>query len=132
MRAVGLKISNENCRNPDTGFGIENALAAHVRNRWPTNTLDQIAREWGLTTGEARGVLYAQASRRTLNKIIRHRRGGWKLWIELLGSVTGVTFDQFIEQERLRIRHEQEAAAARDKRLGEVVRYLRSGPDLLS
>jgi hypothetical protein len=128
MSGEALKISDDFCRNPD--FGIEQALARHVRNRWPSNTLDHIGREWGLSTGEARGVLYAQASRRTLNKIIRHRRGGWKLWIELIGAVTGVSFDQFLETERTRLRHERERAAEEDRRLGEVVRHLRAVPNL--
>lgn len=130
MTGAVVKISNENCRKSDIDFGLENALAAHVRRRWPTNTLDNIAREWGLTVGEARGVLYAQASRPTLNKIIRHRRGGWKLWVELIGAVTGVSFDQFLEQERARLRHERERAEDMDRRYGEVVRNLRAGPSL--
>lgn len=121
-------MSNEFSRISD--FGLENALAAHVRRRWPNNTLDHIAREWGLTTGEARGVLYAQASRPTLNKIIKHRRGGWPLWIELVGSVTGTTFDQFLEREHDRLRKERERMEAHGRRIHEVVSFRRSGAPL--
>lgn len=128
MAGEHCELRNEFSRSSD--FGVEQALAAHVRNRWPTNTLAHIEREWGLTTGEARGCLYAQASRATLNKIIRHRQGGWRLGIELIARVTGVTFDDFIEQERKRLRNEREQSAIRDRRLFEVVSHRSFRSDL--
>lgn len=128
-------MPGEFCRSSD--FGIENTLAAHVRNRWPTNTLAHIEREWSLTTGEARGVLYAQASRATINKILRPRGAGllarikaFRLGLTLLCHLCGITFDQFLEHEQARLRDERRQSEARDRSFGEVVTYLRSGPDL--
>lgn len=135
MTAERCELRDEFCRSSD--FGLENALAAHVRGRWPTNTLAHIEREWGLTTGEARGVLYAQASRSTLNKILRPRSAGlmarikaFRLGLVLLGALSGITFDQFLQHEQERLRDERRQAEARDRCLGEVVTYLRAGPDL--
>lgn len=118
-------------------FGIENALAAWARNRWPANTLAKIEREWGLTNGEARGVLYGYASKSTINKILRPRTGGWvarlrafRLGVHIVSVVTEVAFDQFLEHEQERLRDEQEQAAARDSLLRNVVSFRPPGSGL--
>ncbi|MCU9611742.1 hypothetical protein OEK97_27940, partial [Escherichia coli] len=70
---------------PEHGF--ENVLASYVRRR--CMSIKDIQNEWGLTDGEARGVMYAQASRATLRKIIKSKRGGWSLGLVLLTGVIG-------------------------------------------
>lgn len=81
---------------PDHGF--ENVLASHVRRKGMS--IKAIQTEWGLTDGEARGVMYAQASRATLRKIIKSKRGGWPLGLVLLTGVIGHDLADHIERRR--------------------------------
>jgi hypothetical protein len=122
------QISDDFCRSSD--FGMENGLAKICRRRWPTNSLDHIAAEWGLTVGEARGVLYAQASRSTLNKIMKHRRGGLSLWLEIIAEVTGERLDSYITRQAEEARRERATWEARERHLERLEASLRSGrPD---
>ena len=89
-------------------FGIENALARIVRRRWPINTIENTAAEWGLSFGRAKGVVYAQASRCAINQIIHHKRGGLRLMIEVVLIMTGETLRGLILSE---IRSLDDAAA---------------------
>lgn len=89
---------------PDHGF--ENVLANHVRRR--CMSIKDIQTEWNLTDGEARGVMYAQASRSTLRKIIKHQRGGWSLGIMLLHGVIGHSLPEHIERTRADERNKYE------------------------
>lgn len=135
MRTEPCRVSEKYSKIPE--FGIENALASIVRRRWPAQTVLRIEREWDLTNGEARGVLYGYASRATFNKILRPRRGGFvarlkafALGVEIVAAVTEVAFDQFLEHESARLRDEQKQAATHGQRIGEVVSFLRAGDDL--
>ena len=83
----------------ESSFGIENALAGYCRRRWPDKPLQHIAREWDLTESEASNVLYALASKRVLNKVLRHRRGGPYLFFQLAADVVGATVEDVIQQQ---------------------------------
>jgi hypothetical protein len=115
MTDHALKSSDDFCRSSE--FGMENALAAICRRRWPSNPIDHIAREWGLTEGQARGVLYAQASRTTLNAVLRHRRGGLRLWLDIIAEVTGEKLEQYIINQAEEARREQAKYEAEVRRL---------------
>jgi hypothetical protein len=91
---------------------IKQAWAAYVRNRWRKNTLWEIQREWGLSEGEARNLLYGAVSLRTLEKIGSHRNGGLRLELHLLffrwrTSLEG--YAQQLEQENERERLREDA-----------------------
>lgn len=98
-------------------FGMENALAGIVRRRWPSATADNAAAEWGLTEGEAKGVVYATASRTTLNKILKHRRGGLGLWLEIIAEVTGERLDSYITRQAEEAARERDRWTAEEQRL---------------
>jgi hypothetical protein len=98
-------------------YGMENALAGIVRRRWPSATTDNVAAEWGLTEGEAKGVTYATVSRTTLNKILKHHRGGLGLWLEIIAEVTGERLDSYLTREAERARHERATWEAEERRL---------------
>lgn len=85
----------------ENDYGLENALAKLARNRWPEKTVTYVQREWSLTEAEARNVVYATASKSVLNKILRHKRGGAKLGVELVFDVTNSNLEGYI-QERAR------------------------------
>ena len=113
-------------RSSENEFGLKNALARIVRNRWRTKTIEAVMAEWGLTDGEARGVVYAQASQRTLDKIIKHKRGGWSLYLDMGAEVIGHALEQHITQEQGRLAHERAAFEQRERQL------IRMAGDLLS
>ena len=113
MTAVGVTIREKRSR-----FGefvlIENALARIVRRRWPSNTVDNVAAEWGLPAGRARNVVYARTSMATLNLIVRHKRGGWSIVIAIFETVITTTLRDFVAREVLTLndtlRHAQREA----------------------
>jgi len=105
----------ENCRtltrNREIELGLENALARLVRRRWPEKTVENVQAEWDLSRGQAQGVVYAHASRSTINTIIRHKRGGVRLLISLGCVMTGETLSSLIASEVATLEHQ---AATRD------------------
>lgn len=102
-------------------YGLENALAAYVRRRWPENTVKHVMGQFGLTDGLARGVVYATATRRGLNQCVR--KGGWSLWLILGAMLFGHALETHIERERERERKSWEAM---DRGLGRLAGSLRA------
>jgi hypothetical protein len=107
-------------------FGMENALAGIVRRRWPSATTDNVSAEWGLSAGEAKGVVYATASRTTLNKIMKHRRGGMGLWLEIIAEVTGERLDSYIQRQAEEAVRERTRWEAEEQRLSRMEASLRA------
>lgn len=114
--AVG-KISSKSFAGSSFRLTTKNAWAKYVRNRWRTNTLAEIQAEWDLTEGEARGVLYAQASQATIDKILEHKRGGFGLGLEILAIKTATTLEQHITEQAEEARRERAEWEARERRL---------------
>ena len=107
-------------RKPEIELGLENALARLVRRRWPEKTVENVQAEWSLSKGQAQGVVYAQASRSTINAVIRHRRGGLRLLI-LLGCVmTGETLSSLIAAEVANLEQEARRSAAEARALADL------------
>lgn len=103
MRAGTLEISSKSIGKSSFRLSTKNAWAKYVRNRWRTNTLNAIQAEWDLTEGEARGVLYAQASQSTIDKILdredeRRPLGGFRLGLAILEIRTGTFLERYIDQ----------------------------------
>lgn len=103
MRVTALEIRH-NERDGQHTFGLDmgmrDALATYARLRWPTGTAKMVAREWGLTLDEARGVIAARASQATIDKIWKHRNGGWPVALEVVGAVTGQSVADFLQAQR--------------------------------
>ena len=106
-------------------IGLECAVAGIARKRWPSKTVDNVKAEWGLTDGEARGVVHNQASRTTINKLIHSRRGGARLGVEIVAAMVGVTPRQLIELELEGIELDALETAARAAELQSLERDLR-------
>ena len=83
----------------EKSFGLENALAGYCRRRWPDKPIQHIAREWALTESEASSVLYALASKRVMNAILHHRRGGPFLFFQLAADVAGTSVEDILQQQ---------------------------------
>ena len=98
-------------------YGLENALAKYVRNRWTDKTVAYVAHEWDLSESEAAKVVYANASKNTLNKILHHKRGGPKLFVGLVFDATNTTLEQYITQQAEGARLERIEWEAEEHRL---------------
>ncbi len=101
----------------ENDFGLENALAGYVRRRWPDKTVSYVQHEWGLSESEAAKVVYANASKNTLNKLLHHRRGGFALFLHLLEDATATKLSDFIEQQAQVAAREAKTWAAEEARL---------------
>lgn len=117
MRSNVLEIREKTVGKSAENFGTKNALARIVRRRWRSRTVQFVIDEWGLTEGEARGVVYAQASQTTIDKIKQHPNGGWRLSLEIDALVIGLPFEQFIQEQAGEARRERIESEARERRL---------------
>jgi hypothetical protein len=121
-----MKVSEQYVpESPADDYGLENALAAYVRRRWPENTVKHVMGHFDLTDGLARGVVYATATRRGLNQCVR--KGGWSLWLILGAMLFGHALEIHIERERERERKSWERV---DRSLGSMGERLRSLSDV--
>lgn len=100
----------------ENDFGLENALAGHVRRRWPERTIPYVQHEWGLSESEAAKVVYAQASKNTLRKLLHHKRGGFSLFIELLADACSTSLEEHIKTQAKRAADERRTWEAEERR----------------
>lgn len=117
-----VEISSKFIRKSSSRVSTKNAWAKYVRQRWPANTLGAVQAEWDLTEGEARGVLYAQASQPTIDKImdredLRRPCGGFRIGLEILAIKTGTALEDYIAHQAEEARRERTEWEAEERRL---------------
>lgn len=79
------------------------ALADYAARRWPKGSRRKaVAEEWGLSADEARAVCQGSASQATLDRVWRHKRGGWSLVLAVFSRLLGEGIDQHLARERER------------------------------
>jgi hypothetical protein len=117
MRAAVAQISSKSISKSSVAFSTKNAWAAYVRERWAQNTLGMIQIEWDLTEGEARGLLYAQASQPTIDNVLDHKNGGILLGLDLLLRRFQTTANEVAE--KLEERHHNERLREEARRQSE-------------
>lgn len=96
-------------------FGLENALAGYVRRRWPDKPIVHIQHEWGLSESEAAKVVYANASKNTLRKLLHHKRAGFALFVELLCDACSTSLEDHIHTQAERAAHERRQREAEER-----------------
>jgi hypothetical protein len=134
--ASGANATRAHCKpHTQTPSGAPAGCSDRPR-RWRANTLGEIQAEWGLTEGEARGVLYAQASQTTIDKILEHPRGGFGLGLEILALKCATSLEGFIENQAQEARRaaahfeaEERRWAALRGRVSERSSFDRNGAD---
>jgi hypothetical protein len=119
MSGAVVKISYENFRtsSKSVGFSTKNAWARWARQRYPNNGVKGLMAEFGLTEGEAKGLIYAQASQPTIDKLLDHPRGGFGLGLEILAIRTGISLEQYIEDQARGAADERRRAEDRERYL---------------
>jgi hypothetical protein len=118
MRVTALEIRHNERDGQHTlglDMGVRDALATYCRLRWPTGTAKLIAREWGLSLDEARGIVAGNASLATIDKIWKHRNGGWSVAFEVIGAVTGQSVADYLKTQRRNDEEEARRSRALDR-----------------
>lgn len=130
MRASAMTIySNDGDFLPRLGLdrSIADALAVYVQQSFPSlGRRKAVAMEWGLGTEEARTVIEGRPSKATLDRIFKHPNGGWRVILPVMGAVVGQTADAFIIAEQKRLANERREYEAREARLAQMARDLRT------
>lgn len=120
--------SNDGDFFPKLGLSesIAEALAIYVQQTFPSpGRRKALAQHWGLGTEEARTVIEGRPSKATLERIFKHKNGGWRVILPVMGAVVGQTADDFIIAEQQRLAHERRSFEAREARLVEMARDMR-------
>jgi hypothetical protein len=126
MTEVMVNFSHKKIRYRPLTLTTANSWASYVRRRWHANTLAQIQTEWDLSESQARSLLYAQASQRTIDLILNHKNGGFMLGLDLLCIRMQVSLEAVadkLEQEEI---NERVSREARNERQGRALRSLES------
>lgn len=101
----------------ENDFGLENALAAWVCRRWPDKTISRVSHHFDMSESEASKVVYGNASKNTLRKLLHHKRGGFGLFVELLADACNTSLEQHIHTQAERAAHERRTWEAEERRL---------------
>ncbi len=100
------------------------AWASYVRNRWPQNTLAEIRREFPLSEGEARRLLYADGSQVVFDKCMDSPNGGPLLALDMLlvrWRLSAEDLAQKLEEKHEHERLRQESIREPERRFGRVL-----------
>lgn len=116
-----MQIRENNRPKREISFGLENALAGYVRRQWPDKTIPHVMHEFGLSESEAAKVVYANASKNTLRKLLHHKRGGFALFLELLADACGTTLEDHIQTQAERAANERRAWEAEERRMAALM-----------
>jgi hypothetical protein len=106
MRADVIDIHLPKVGNPrfkELDKGIREAVADHLRHRWPHHTAKSAAREYDLSLDRAKEAVAGRASLPTIERIFK--RGGWFVALAILADVIGHSVAQHIA--RLREAHNE-------------------------
>lgn len=112
MSGAYMEFSDDFITTSATRLSTKNAWALYARRRWPQNTVKQAMAEWDLTDGEARGLVFAQISQPTIDKIIDHNRGGFGLGLLILEIRTQTALKVWLQSEKQRLENEARRSAA--------------------
>lgn len=93
-----------------TSGGLREAFAEIARRRCggDIGTLGRVMREWGLSADQARGLIEGKTSIRTMEMVLQHKNGGWRVGVSVLAIVTGRRLTDYFASERHRLNHEVE------------------------
>lgn len=110
---------------------VADAMAVWCEQSFPAQGRRKaIAMHFDISLDEARTLIEARPSRTLLDRIYKHPNGGWRVIIPVMGAVVGQTADAFIIEEKRKRDEQRQQEEARDQRLLEMARDLRSVADL--
>jgi len=114
------EISSKYVSESSERLTTKNAWAMYARRRWPNNGVKGSMAEWSLTEGEAKGLIYAQISQPTIDKILDHPNGGFGLGLLILTIKTKTRLENYIEQQAREANCEKRTFEAEEHRLDDM------------
>lgn len=124
-----VEISSKSFTKSSFRLSTKNAWAKYVRARWPINTLAEIQRAWDLTEGQARGVLYAQASQSTIDAVLDALSPvqAFSLSLEILCIRLNTSLEEYITHQAKEASRERAQWEAEERRLEALASRLPGG-----
>lgn len=124
MTGLAVTISSDFVVKSSVRLSTKNAWALYARRRWPKNGVKLAMAEWDLSEGEAKGLIAAQISQPTIDKIIDHPNGGFGLALLILEIRTQTGLSEWLKSEEERHANAAERAAADARALAQMARRL--------
>lgn len=106
--------------------GLRDAFADVMiqRYRGDLNVQGRIVRDFGLTVDVAKGLMQGKTSIATMEHVLQHKNGGWRIGLAVLSIVIGRRIVDFIASEKDRLDHEAEQRRRRADELREAEGFL--------
>lgn len=76
-----------------------------------------VEKTWDLKAYEAKDLLKGNCSEAVWERILKHKNGGWRVLLPIMGSVIGHTLEDFLHRELEDIANERRELEARETRL---------------
>lgn len=119
--------------HPSNG-GLRDAFAEVMRRRYAgaVNVQGRLMSDFGLSVDQAKGLLAGKTSIGTMEDVLQHKNGGWRIGLAVLSIVVGRRLTDYFASEKDRLDHEAEQRRQRADRLREAERLLNAadvGPD---
>lgn len=127
MQGLAMQIPSKSVRlSSEPRSTTCEAWASYVRRRFPQNCLAMCQREWDLSEGRARGLVWSQATQRTIEQILAHPRGGVRVLLAVEAIRWGLEIHELLEryadEERAAIAHERTRLEDEERRIAAVER----------
>ena len=123
---VGQESSPFEQESHPVSGGLREAFAEVARRRCggDVGTLGRVMREWGLTADQAKGLIEGKTSIRTMEMVLQHKNGGWRVGVTIIAIVTGKRLTDYFTSEKNRLDHEAEQRRLQADELGRAATLL--------
>lgn len=123
---VGQESSPFEQESHPVSGGLREAFAEVARRRCggDVGTLGRVMREWGLTADQAKGLIEGKTSIRTMEMVLQHKNGGWRVGVTIIAIVTGKRLTDYFTSEKNRLDHEAEQRRIQAAELGRAAALL--------
>lgn len=107
-------------------YGLREAFADVMRRRYrnEVNVQGLVVRDFGLSVDAAKGLLQGKTSIRTMEDVLQHKNGGWKVGLAVLSRVINHKIADYFASEKQRLNHEAEQRRRQAAMLEEAESFL--------
>lgn len=107
-------------------LGLAQAFSQVIRHRYRNelNVQGCIVRDFGLTADIAKGLMKGKTSVTTMEQVLQHKNGGWRVGLAVLGIVIGARLTDYFTSERMKLQNEAEQRRRKAELLAEAESFL--------
>ncbi|WP_374387171.1 hypothetical protein [Brevundimonas sp.] len=112
--------------NQPLQYGLREAFAEVMRHRYrnEVNVQGMVVRDFGLSVDAAKGLIQGRTSIRTMEEVLQHKNGGWKIGLAVLSRVINHRIADYFASEKQRLNHEAEQRRRKAALLEEAESFL--------